>query len=78
MMVAGVPVATEDVLWLVDQLGHCDTSTCLVSAIERQEGTRAPIPVALDDEDLATILIALNDPPKGLAALRGVLLRELT
>ena len=60
MMVSGTDVALEDVRWIVEQLGHCPTSTRLVAALERQEGIRSPIPVALDNEDLRTILATLD------------------
>ena len=47
------------------------TATVLRNAVERET-----VIVALSIEDRERILPALDDPPDGLAELRGVLLRE--
>jgi hypothetical protein len=75
MYVAGVRVTDEDVLVLARRLydaGLDDTAEALVVALEAEEGV-----VGLSIEDREAILRTLDDPPMGLAQLRGVLLSEL-
>jgi hypothetical protein len=70
MMLSGIPVRPElvrELAGIVDE----PTATVLGDALER--GTAV---VALTTEDRERILCALDDPPDGLAELRGVLLRE--
>ena len=70
MMLSGIPVRPElvrELAGIVDE----PTATVLGDALER--GTAV---VALTTEDRERILSALDDPPDGLAELRGVLLRE--
>jgi hypothetical protein len=74
MYVAGVRIRDEDVLDLARLLhdaGFDDTAEALVVALEAEEGI-----VGLSIEDRQAILPTLDDPPVGLAKLRGVLLAE--
>jgi hypothetical protein len=75
MYVAGVRVRDEDALALARILydaGFDDTAEALVVALEDEQGI-----VGLSIEDREAILRTLDDPPVGLAHLRGVLLSEL-
>jgi hypothetical protein len=72
--VAGVRVRDEDVLDLARLLhdaGFDDTAEAIVVALEAEEEI-----VGLTVEDREAILRTLDDPPVGLAQLRGVLLTE--
>ena len=74
MYLAGVPVRDEVVLDLAQLLhdaGFDDTAEALVVALEAGQAI-----VALTIQDREAILRTLEDPPKGLAELRGVLLAE--
>jgi hypothetical protein len=74
MYVAGVRVRDKDVLALARLLhdaGFDDTAEALVVALEAEQGI-----VGLSIEDRQAILRTLDDPPVGLAKLRGVLLAE--
>jgi hypothetical protein len=74
MMVAGVPLRDEDVLaltGLLDDSGFPDTAEALVVALEAGQAL-----VALSITDREAILRVLDDPPRGLAELRSVLLVE--
>jgi hypothetical protein len=74
MMLAGLPVGDQDVLELARLLhdaGFDDTAEVLTVASEAQQTL-----VALSITDRARILHVLDDPPDGLAELRGVLLAE--
>jgi hypothetical protein len=74
MYVAGVRVQDEDVLDLARLLhdaGFDDTAEALVVALEAGQGI-----VGLSIEDRQAILRTLDDPPVGLAELRGVLLTQ--
>lgn len=70
MMLAGLRVTSEDVRELAGLVEE-PTRGVLEKALEL--GT---IIVALTIDDRERILRALDDPPDGLAELRGVLLRE--
>ena len=75
MYVAGVRVPDKDVLSLARLLhdaGFDETAETLVVALESEQGI-----VGLSIEDREVILRTLDDPPAGLAKLRGVLLNEL-
>jgi hypothetical protein len=75
MRLAGVQVRHEDVLdlaWLLRNGGFDDTAEALIVALEAEQAL-----VALSIADREAILRTLDDPPIGLAELRGVLLREL-
>jgi hypothetical protein len=69
-MLAGIRVRDEDVRELAGLVDE-PTATVLGNAIERET-----VIVALTIEGRWRILRALDDPPDGLAELRGVLLRE--
>ncbi len=70
MQLAGVPVHNELVEVLASLVDE-PTATLLLAALARKTAI-----VALTIEDRERILRALEDPPEGLAELRGVLLRE--
>ena len=75
MYVAGVRVRDKDVLALARLLhdaGFDDTAEAVVVALEAEQRI-----VGLSIEDREAILRTLEDPPAGLAQLRGVLLSEL-
>jgi len=74
MMLAGIPVADKDVL----ELARLLREVALEPVAEKLEkGYDAETKVlALTIDDRERILRALDDPPAGLAELRGVLLRE--
>jgi len=74
MYVAGVRISDQDVLDLARLLydaGFDDTDEALVVALEGEQGV-----VGLTIQDREAILRTLDDPPIGLAELRGVLVRE--
>jgi len=74
MMLAGIPVADRDVLELARLLrnaGFEDVGERLEGAWDAETKV-----VALTVGERESILRALDDPPAGLAELRGVLLRE--
>ena len=70
MMLAGIPVRPELVRALAEIVDE-PTASELEQALEREV-----VILALTIEDRECILRALDDPPAGLAELRGVLLRE--
>ena len=75
LRLAGVQVRDEDLLdlaWLLRNGGFNDTADALIVALEAEQAL-----VALSIADREAILRTLDDPPIGLAELRGVLLREL-
>jgi hypothetical protein len=74
MMLAGIPVRDADVLELARLLrdaGFDEVAERLETAYDREAKV-----LALTIADREAILRALDDPPDGLAELRGVLLRE--
>lgn len=74
MRLAGISIRDRDVLDLARLLhdaGFDDTAEVLVVALEAEQEL-----VALMIQDREAILRTLDDPPLGLAELRGVLLRE--
>jgi len=74
MMLAGIPVADKDVL----ELARLLRDAAFVDVAERLENAydvECKV-LALPIEDRERILRALDDPPAGLAELRGVLLVE--
>ena len=73
MMLAGIPVRDQDVLELARLLRDCgfdDTAEKLEDGYDVETKV-----LALTIDDREAILRALDDPPDGLAELRGVLLR---
>ncbi|MDQ3672103.1 MAG: hypothetical protein M3364_06660 [Actinomycetota bacterium] len=74
MMLAGIPVRDADVLELAILL----RDSAFEDAAERLENAydRETKVLALTIPDREAIVRALNDPPDGLAELRGVLLVE--
>ncbi len=70
MMLTGIPVRPELVRALAEIVDEPAAGT-LEQALEREVTV-----LALTIEDRERILRALDDPPAGLAELRGVLLRE--
>ena len=70
MMLAGLRVPNDSVRELAALVDE-PTATELRNALERKTAI-----VALTIEDRERILRALDDPPHGLAELRGVLLSE--
>ncbi len=74
MMLAGIPVADKGVLELARLLrdaGFDDTAARLEDAYDLETKV-----LALTIADREAILRTLEDPPEGLAELRGVLLAE--
>ena len=74
MMLAGLPVpidAVEDLAELVRAAGADD----LADRLERAAADHVAL-LALKIDERAIILAALEDPPEGLAELRGVLMNE--
>jgi hypothetical protein len=74
---SGIPVGDDDARWLVAQPYHDAQADAVHAALEietslERSGFAAPLTV----DDRRAILRNLNDPPDGLAELRGVLLRE--
>ena len=71
---AGVPVsdaATAELAWLVRAAGADELADRLERAIVEEV-----LLLALTIDERAVILAALEDPPDGLAELRGVLMNE--
>jgi hypothetical protein len=71
---AGVPVREENVADLARLLfaaGFEDTGDALLVALDAEQDL-----VALSVADREAILFVLDDPPHGLAELRGVLLAQ--
>jgi hypothetical protein len=76
MYLAGVNIALEDVMTLVALLRaerYSTTADTLERGIRRCDGA-----VGLTIRERTAILDVLDDPPDGLAQLRGVLLAEHT
>jgi hypothetical protein len=74
LRLAGTPVDNESALELaalLDVAGHEDVADAIATALEQQ---RFLMPLTVYDR--GAILSVLDDPPEGLAELRGVLLRE--
>jgi len=74
MMLAGIPVADKDVLELARLLREVEFDEVAVR-LEGAWDAETKV-LALTIEDRERILRALDDPPAGLAELRGVLLLE--
>jgi hypothetical protein len=75
-MLAGIPVRDQDVLDLARLLrdaGFNETAETVEDAYDQEVKV-----LALTITDREAILRALDDPPDGLAELRGVLLAEHT
>ena len=75
MLLAGIELDSEDVIWLATELivtRHSDTAAALLHA--DAEGTD----VALTVDQRAALLEVLDDPPQRLAQLRAALLDEQT
>ena len=74
MMLAGVPVADSavaELAWFVRDAGAVEFADRLERAVT--DGVRL---LALTIDERAIILAQLEDPPDGLAELRGVLMNE--
>jgi len=74
MMLAGLPVpadAVEELAALVRDLGGDE----MADRLERALGDQVKL-LALTIDERAIILAQLEDPPEGLAELRGVLMNE--
>ena len=74
MMLAGIPVADKDVLELA-QLLRDAAFDGVAEKLENAYDVETKV-LALTIADREAILRTLEDPPKGLAELRGVLLAE--
>jgi len=74
MMLAGTPVRDADVLELARLLREVAFEP-VAEKLEKGYDAETRV-LALTIEDRERILRALDDPPAGLAELRGVLLRE--
>jgi len=74
MMLAGIPVADKDVLELARLLREVAFEP-VAEKLEKGYDAETKV-LALTIDDRESILRALDDPPAGLAELRGVLLRE--
>jgi hypothetical protein len=73
-MLAGIPVRDQDVLELARLLREAGFDEP-AEKLERAWDVESKV-LALTIEDRERILRVLDDPPEGLAELRGVLLRE--
>jgi hypothetical protein len=70
----GVPVAPDHALWLVYKLRQVGRANDLTAANMIEKGLRDElVAVALTVEERDSILGVLDDPPDGLAELRGKL-----
>ena len=74
MMLAGTPVRDRDVLELAGLLRDASFDD-VAERLENAYDVECKV-LALTVPDREAIIRALNDPPDGLAELRGVLLRE--
>jgi hypothetical protein len=74
MMLAGLPVPAEAVDELVD-LVRAAGGDDLADRLERGVADEVKL-LALTIDERAIILASLEDPPEGLAELRGVLMNE--
>jgi hypothetical protein len=71
----GIPVAEDDVLWLVYRLRQVGRATDVSAAAMIEKGLRDElVAVALTTEERTAILGVLDNPADGLAELRGRLL----
>ena len=71
MFLAGIPGRDDDVL----ELAHLVDDPDLAARLEDAYASMTKV-LALTIPERETIIRALDDPPAGLAELRGVLLRE--
>lgn len=77
MIVADVSISCTDMRALVDLLLRVGRARDLELARRLQRVVEGePLAVELDTEERHTVLGVLDDPPAGLAHLRGVLLRR--
>ena len=74
MQLAGIPVRDQDVLELARLLREADFET-VAERLENAYDAETKV-LALTVPEREAILRALDDPPEGLAELRGVLLRD--
>jgi hypothetical protein len=73
----GVPVARDEAIWLVYRLRQVGRAGDLSAAAMIEKGIRDElIAVALTVDERDAILGVLDDPPDGLAELRGKLARD--
>jgi hypothetical protein len=74
MMLAGLPVFDRDVLELTRRLRDAGLDGAAETLETAYDAERRVAALTIDDREC--ILRVLDDPPEGLAELRGVLLRE--
>jgi hypothetical protein len=73
----GIPVAEDDVLWLVYRLRQVGRATDVSAAAMIEKGVREEvIMVALTEHERTAILGVVDAPSDGLAELRGALARD--
>jgi hypothetical protein len=76
--IAGVPLDSVEVTWLVDQLIDAGYEASVEAAqVLMQAASDEIVIVALTPADRAAILSVLDDPPAGFVRLRQKLEREL-
>jgi hypothetical protein len=77
LRILGIPVTDDDARHLVATLAVEGIPDALTAAGQITKGfERGLYAVALSREERTAVLACLEDPPDGLAELRGVLLRE--
>lgn len=77
--VYGIPVAADDIAWIVSALYRVSTPEAVSAALTLEQGSERELyAVALGPTERSAILAVLEDAPETLAELRGVLLRDHT
>jgi hypothetical protein len=74
MMLAGVPVAADSVAELA-RIVRANGGDQLADRLERALRNEVKL-LGLEIDERAIVLAALDDPPDGLAEVRGVLMNE--
>jgi hypothetical protein len=77
--VFGVPIAPDDASWLVGELHWDAHADAVAAALKIQRALDMDLrAIALEPAERTAVLGVLDDPPAGLAELRGRLMQDHT
>jgi hypothetical protein len=73
----GIPIGDDDARWLIDALYRDARAPAVSAALMLEKGIeRGLYAVGLTPAERTAVLACLEEPPDGLAELRGALMRE--